>query len=286
MQQAIDARFREALGMSSALRSFFRDLTVTRTLYRALADLMFHRYFTALAATTEELRSEVFRIRYDVYCAELGFEDPKRYPDGREIDDYDRFAYHCLLRHNTSRVYAGCVRLVCTDPNAVDSPLPFERLYQGRVDTGLLASLVSDRTKIGEISRLAVRSSYRRRQGEQSTPGGIVQERPSGGFGPGVRTPWIALGLYFSAAAIGLINGLTGVFALMEPRLARRLRTYGLNFVQVAEPVEHRGMRAPYYISRQDLFTGVPPMLKGLLEVIERDLRSSGAESIKLPRPV
>jgi N-acyl amino acid synthase of PEP-CTERM/exosortase system len=91
-----------------------------------------------------------------------------------------------------------------------------------------------------------------------------------------MRTPWIALGLYLSAAAIGLIKGLTGVFALMEPRLARRLGTYGIKFIQVGEPVEHRGERAPFFISRADLYAGLPPPVRGLLEVIEEDLKRSG----------
>ena len=92
-----------------------------------------------------------------------------------------------------------------------------------------------------------------------------------------MRTPWIALGLYLSAAAVGLIKGLDGVFALMEPRLARRLGSYGIRFQQVGDPVEHRGERAPFFISREDLYAGVPPPVRGLLEVIEADLRHTGA---------
>jgi N-acyl amino acid synthase of PEP-CTERM/exosortase system len=95
-----------------------------------------------------------------------------------------------------------------------------------------------------------------------------------------MRTPWLALGLYLGAAALGLIKGLDGVFALMEPRLARRLGTYGIKFVQVGEPVEHRGQRAPFFISRSDLYAGVPPPVRGLLEVIEDDLRKTGANEM------
>jgi N-acyl amino acid synthase of PEP-CTERM/exosortase system len=95
-----------------------------------------------------------------------------------------------------------------------------------------------------------------------------------------VRTPWIALGLYLSAAAIGLIKGLDGVFALMQPRLANHLVIHGLNFVQVGEPIEHRGTRAPYFISRADLYAGVAPWIRGLLEVIVSDLRKTGADAM------
>jgi N-acyl amino acid synthase of PEP-CTERM/exosortase system len=164
---------------------------------------------------------------------------------------------------------------VQVNPQAPEEPLPFERLCHDRMYRDLLAELVPDRLKVAEISRLAVRSSFRRRKGESSVPGGIVEEKRRG-FG-GMRTPWIALGLYLAAAAIGLIKGLDGVFALMEPRLARRLGTYGIRFVQVGDPVEHRGQRAPFFISRADLYAGVPPPVRGLLEVIEDDLRKTGA---------
>jgi N-acyl amino acid synthase of PEP-CTERM/exosortase system len=261
---------------------FVNDLAIARSAYRAVAGYMFHKYFNAVSAASEELRSEVFRIRYDVYCDELRFEDPARFPDKQEIDPFDRFSLHCLLLHKASGAFAGCVRLVRVDPQAPADPLPFERLCKGRMYEDVLARLVPDRHKVGEISRLAVRSSFRRRKGESSVPGGVVEER-RGNFG-GMRTPWIALGLYLSAAAIGLIKGLDGVFALMEPRLARRLGSYGIRFQQVGDPVEHRGERAPFFISRDDLYAGVPPAVRGLLEVIEGDLRLTGAESMGDPR--
>jgi N-acyl amino acid synthase of PEP-CTERM/exosortase system len=208
----------------------------------------------------------------------LRFEDPTKVPDKQETDGYDRFSLHCLLLHKASEKYAGCVRLVRVDPAHPDEPLPFERLCKGRMYDEVLRGLVPDRRKVGEISRLAVRASFRRRKGESNLPGGVVEER-RGSFGS-MRTPWIALGLYFSAAAVGLIKGLDGVFALMEPRLARRLATYGLAFRQVGDPVEHRGERAPFYISRADLYAGLPAPLRGLLEVIESDLRQTGAETM------
>jgi hypothetical protein len=61
----------------------------------------------------------------------------------------------------------------------------------------------------------------------------------------------------------------------MEPRLARRLGSYGIQFQQVGDPVEHRGLRAPFFISRATLYAGVPPIIRGLLDVIEHDLVST-----------
>lgn len=256
------------------------NLGVTRAAYRAAAGVLFHRYFNVVAAASDDLRSEVFRIRYDVYCDELRFEDPAAFPNRQEADDYDAYALHALLRHKSQDAYAGCVRLVLVNPDDTDSLLPFERLCQKSLYADRIRELVPNRLKVGEISRLAVRSNFRRRKGEDKVPGGIVEERS--GKLQGTRRPWIALGLYLSAAAIGLIKGLDGVFALMEPRLARRLGTYGIKFVQVGDPVEHRGLRAPFFISRDSLFKGLPSTVRGLLDVVESDLRETGAETMTI----
>jgi N-acyl amino acid synthase of PEP-CTERM/exosortase system len=262
---------------------FMNHLAVTRLAYRMLAGYMFHRYFQAVSATTDVQRNEVFRIRYDVYCAELGFEDPKRFTDRREIDEYDEYSLYCLLYHKGTHGYAGCVRLVMVDPQRVNDPLPFEQHCRDTMYKDVVADLVKDRTKVAEISRLAVRSTFRRRRGENRVPDTIVEEHKPG-FGE-VRTPWIALGLYLSAAATGLIKGLDGVFALMEPRLARCLGTHGIKFVQVGEPVEYRGQRAPFFISREALYAGMPAPVQGLLAVIEDDLRKTGASDVTCCKP-
>ena len=252
------------------------NLSITRVGYRAVAGYLFHRYFDAVFAGDDELCDEVFRIRYDVYCDELRFEDPTKFPDKREIDEFDSRAAHCLLFHKASSTYAGCVRLVLADPTVPDALFPFERLCRDGLYRELIDELAPDRTKVAEISRLAVRETFRRRKNERTSPGGVIEERSR--TKGAARTPWIALGLYLSAAATGLIRGLDGVYALMEPRLARRLGTYGIRFVQVGNPVEHRGERAPFFISRGDLFHGLPPPVRGLLDVVERDLRTTGAE--------
>jgi len=264
----------------ASLGNVINRLPLTRAAYRAVAGYLFHRYFNAVSASSDELRSEVFRIRYDVYCEELKFEDPSRFLDKRETDLYDPYSLHCLLMHKASSMFAGCVRIVLVNPNAPEEPLPFEKLCHDRMNSELLKTLVPDRRKVAEISRLAVRSTFRRRKGESKVPGGTIDDQKRT-FGS-MRTPWIALGLYLSAAAMGLIKGLDGVFALMEPRLARRLGTYGIKFIQVGEAVEHRGERAPFFISRAALYAGLPPPVRGLLEVIESDLRKTGAEAMTI----
>ena len=229
---------------------------------------VFHRYFKVVPADSEDLIKEVYRIRHQVYCEELGFEKQRK--NHLEFDEHDLHSIHCLLYHSPSQSYAGCIRLIlCKDANP-ESAFPFESIcanpYLGKYDE--LNS--QPRTCHGEISRLAITSSFRRRRGESSQPDGSGTE--------GVDTtqsddrryfPSVGLGLYLAITAMGLKLGLDGVFAMMEPRLARQLRRFGFFFTQVGEATEHRGLRAPFFISRKALFDNLKPEYLDLLNDIQ-----------------
>jgi N-acyl amino acid synthase of PEP-CTERM/exosortase system len=60
----------------------------------------------------------------------------------------------------------------------------------------------------------------------------------------------------------------------MEPRLARSLRFVGIPFDKVGPVVEYHGQRAPYYISREKLLTGLSPGFKNMLKKIDKRIES------------
>ncbi len=232
----------------------------------------YHDYFQLVPADTEALRKEVYHIRYEVYCEELGWEPPEENPDGLETDDYDRRSRHCLLLHKPSGIYAGCVRLVRADPDRNRPSIPLEEHCSSALDRQKLDITALPRDSFGEISRLAIRPQFRRRAGEKSTPGGLSKNAFS--LEPSLRRrfPHIALGLYLGAASIGLGEGLQGVFAMMEPRLARHLKITGIRFLQVGKVIEYHGPRAPFYIDRPGLLDNLRPEILELLLAIESDL--------------
>lgn len=238
-----------------------------------LLSASFHDYFEVLVADSQSLRDEVYRIRYEVYCRELAYEDAGRFPDGREKDEFDDAARHCLLRHRASGQYAGCVRLIAKDALDTDTLLPFEKHCWQSLDSNLMHDLRAQGARYGEISRLAVPAMFRRRKGEQDVPIGDSED-------PGYQdekrhSPHIALGLYLAATSIGLETGLDGVFAMMEPRLARHLKRFGIQFQQAGEVMDYHGDRAAYYISRAQLFEGLHPEIEALLYSIKHDLEAS-----------
>lgn len=240
----------------------------------ASAGTTFHDYFHLVLATSPKLRAEAYRLRYDVYCREFGFEREEDCPNQLEHDEYDDQSLHCVLTHQPSGRIAGCVRLVLANPADPGAPLPFEKHCGHVLHRTVIDPAALPRENFGEISRLAVHSDFRRRLHEDRSPLGLNDDM-SADRGERRQFPYISLGLYLAAASTGLLMGLDGVFAMMELRLARHLTRYGIRFTQVGHVVEYHGSRAPFYISRADLMDGLRPDARELLAVITNDLEFS-----------
>lgn len=231
----------------------------------------FHDYFRLVLADSNDLRARAYKLRYEVYCREFGFESEQSCPNQQERDDYDAQSIHCLLMHQATGRTAGCVRLVLADPRDLAAPLPFERFCSASLDPNSIDTAQLSRTRMGEISRLAVLAGFRRRPNEDRSPSGatddyVISNNERRHF------PYISLGLHLAAASIGLLSGLDGVFAMMELRLARHLSHYGIKFVQVGNVVEYHGPRAPFYINRAGLMNNLRPEVRELLDAITADL--------------
>lgn len=244
-------------------------------MHRTAISEAFSNYFNVIPANSEQLRNLVYKIRYSVYCEELGFENLDDFPEGLERDGFDQHASHCLLFHKPSATYAGCVRLITANPELAEAKFPFEKACGNGLEQEALEPYIKDRNSFGEISRLAVLSAFRRRKSEKLTPEGIVDSNHTRSPSDGRSFPYIALGLYLAAASIGLSVGLESVFAMMEPRLVRRLRYFGICFRQVGEVVDYHGSRGPFHITRNELFDNLSPEMLELLKAIEKDLASA-----------
>ena len=232
----------------------------------------FPRYFEVVEATTPELRHEVFRLRYQVYAQELGWEPTVVGNFSEESDRFDRRAIFVLLRHRASARFIGCLRLVLADPLDPLQAFPFEPLAPAAAEAMHQHHGALWRKTSAEISRVAVIGEFRRRGREKLSP---VSE--SNGDHPNLSVerrgfPHIAAGLYIGAAALGMAHQMARVFALMEPRLARRLRVYGIQFDQLGPPVEHHGQRAPYGLEASSFERGLSSDLSDLLWTIRQTL--------------
>lgn len=232
----------------------------------------FRKYFEIHPATDDALRHSVYRIRHEVYCEELGFE-PER-PDRRETDEYDAHSMHCLLRTSSEPIRpVGCTRVVLTRTEDRDYPLPFERTCAATLDRSIVDPSRLPRDRIAEVSRLAVRSTYRRRRGESQANAPIHDED----FGTTVhpRFPYIPIGLYLGAIALAERAGIETLFILTEPRLASHFAKLGVDIRQIGGPVEHRGTRIPSMMDVQGIIKGMRFLLKPMWRTIREEIEAA-----------
>ena len=229
----------------------------------------FSEYLKPVVAENEFLRSKSFNIRHDVYCEELKFEPPK--PDKLEKDKFDAHSFHCLIQHKESAAFAGTVRVVYS--TSADQQLPIEKYCLDTIDDDELTPTNFPRDKICEISRLAVPAEFRRRKADKfkgAATGNIndtvYSERELRCF------PFIAVGLYLSAASLVINKGIEHVFVMMEPRLARSLKLVGIQFKQIGPVVEYHGKRAPFYITPEMLFENLSPGFRTLFDGLHEEI--------------
>jgi N-acyl amino acid synthase of PEP-CTERM/exosortase system len=193
--------------------------------------------YQLIVADTPPLKEEVFKVRYAVYCQELGYEASAQ--RGVEQDQHDNHSIHVLLRCPESGLGIGCIRVIAP----TSAGFPFEAVTPYHFERDRAA-----RFKSCEVSRAAILPNIRR-QGQPSQ--------------------LLALGLYLAGASVACELNYDYAFALMEPRLARRLKQCGIYFQQVGDFVEYRGKRAPFMIERSSYLNGLKLSLSSILETFQ-----------------
>jgi N-acyl amino acid synthase of PEP-CTERM/exosortase system len=209
----------------------------------------------------------VYQIRHDVYCRELGWEAVR--DDGLEMDEYDPHSVHCLLRKRGTGELVGCSRLVLARPDEPAFPLPFELSCRDVIHRDQFDPASLPRHDVGEVSRLAVMSAFRQRQGESQEPVS-VDERDFQSRGGQPRFPFIPMSLYLGAAAVARRLSVENVFVLTEPRLASHFVRLGFDIHPIGDEIEHRGARVPSLLSSSKVVGNLRPLIKPLYAVIDR----------------
>jgi len=233
----------------------------------------FSKYFTVVPALTDEVRRAAYRIRHDVYCKDLSYEDVRA--DGMESDEYDAHSAHCVLQSRENGDYVGCIRLVMARPDDPHYALPFERLCAKAIDRSIADPAKLPREKIAEVSRLAVVSRYRRRKDEGNRPADINEE--DFGTPQRPRFPYIPVGLYLGMIAQARHHGIETLFVLTEPRLAKHLSRLGVRVRRIGDLIEHRGLRAPSQISVNNVVEDLGTFVRPLFDVIAGEVNAAYA---------
>lgn len=233
----------------------------------------FMNEFTFKLARSEEDKERVYRLRYDIYCEELGYEKPSDPLKKLEYDIHDQNSIHCMVEHRRTGLVAGCVRLVIPDPS---SPPPLNQLplqsygYQSLTHPRLHPDKLPPDSYY-EISRLAVNRLFRSKIKDSDVPGvsgntNVFSTEEKRIF------PLLVSGLFLAGYALGRLSGKIQVFAMMEPRLPRLLAVTGFHFTKVGETIDFHGRRSAYYIDRQRAEQGMQKALMPLYQHIQREL--------------
>ena len=199
-----------------------------------------------------EMVQEIFRLRYEVYCVERNFLPAEDFADGLEIDEFDDSSIH-FAAYNMDDAIVGSVRLVRPGP---DQHFPFEQ-HCPVFDTLTLPPQDAS----GEISRLVVNKTYRRRRGDSLQ--GISKEfmdknnaaiRPSaGGNRRSSDSPQLLLGMYREMYRYSRANGVRYWYAAMERSLAFSLRKMGFKFVPIGPATDYYGPVTPFMVDLDQL---------------------------------
>lgn len=234
----------------------------------------FNQYFELVHADTDELRRQVYLLRYQVYVLETGFEreDDCTCVDvlgaGRicwEEDEFDRRSDHYLVRHRSTGVYAATARLILPDPEGCSTSYPIESHCQ--LDRPVVDMAV--RARLGEISRFAVSKAFKRRINEFGTLAGVA-DNVDMYFEDHERRvlPHISLGLFAAVMHMAHDHGITHCYAVMEPALLRLLGRFGIIFNRIGPDVSYHGNRTPCLGTMEEALPNIQKVCPAVWDLI------------------
>lgn len=220
---------------------------------------IFNSVFSVQLATSPEVINEVFEVRYQVYCIDRPFEDPKCFADKREHDAYDPRSAHALIRHRITGDSVAAVRLVMAGDNPEQADFPMEGPCLHRMDQRARSAFSGAcREQIAEISRMAVSREFRRRLNEDDSASGISDFACYSDAENGKRAmPYISLGLFSAILQMSVRHGITHWMAVMEPAQLRLLKRFGVEFDHVGPVMEYHGRRRPAFTEAASLIEGI-----------------------------
>lgn len=212
----------------------------------------FNKYFEMVPAISDELKNEVYKLRYQVYCTETQFLNFEHYPEGLEFDEFDQQSVHYLIRHRKSGDFAATTRLILPDANNPEKLFPVEihcKIDNGAVMQGL------NRSYLGEISRFCVSKDFKKRKNEAYTLAGVNVNWCPDYFTLGERRsfPHIAIALIACFIKASYENDIHYLFACMEPSFFRFVSPLGINLTKIGPLVDYHGERWPAAIKIADL---------------------------------
>lgn len=175
---------------------------------------MLDNNYDVVLCDTHESKCINYRIRYQVYCLERGYEHADNYPELMESDYYDDFSVHFIVRDHNTNSWIGACRMVIHS---------FDKLPLFKHCSIENHSLYKKLLGTSEISRLSLLSLPR--LGSHKVSGIILNT---------------------------LINycqnhGIQHCFSLHSRSMARMLKFLKIDALAISQECDFRGLRRVYY---------------------------------------
>ncbi|WP_197972130.1 acyl-homoserine-lactone synthase [Nitrosophilus labii] len=179
----------------------------------------------------KKLLNDIFRFRCKILCDELKYFDKKRYPDGLERDEYDKYSEHYAVLDEKGEI-AATVRLIH------HSPIGYPTENHMRVFENIKKSLKRD--KLGEISRIFISKQYRNLKDSRK----IIEK-------------------LISMIYIDLKNNdIEYTFGALEKSFLRLLKIYNINYEIIGDLQEYGGVRYPCLLYTSSLEKDKPQVVE------------------------
>lgn len=201
-----------------------------------------------------ELYQAIYRLRYQVYVSEWGFESAEDHPDGLEMDEHDLNSRHFYASSSSDTNIIGTARMIMPS----DRPFPVQEHFE-------LEDCFSDGDgfKVAEISRLAISKDFRRRaidrvifNKDKTHDEDLTYHQESLKNLENERRKCeheLIRGIYLMIYRESVSLDLTHWYAVMARGLYVILARWGIHFRQIGEEKEYHGLRAPYVLSIKEL---------------------------------
>ena len=232
----------------------------------------FHTRFEVITNGMETLQAQASQLRYQVYCVERGYHNEVITDACCEIDEFDDFAMHAVVRDRRCGTSKATVRLVTAGADR-NGRFPIEHAYPNLLAEHGIVEDILPRAQTAEISRFAVSKTLRQRQAptERVADGRLdtrLCELPGGALH---RRPMETFGLLLALIRLSAANDITHCLAVMEPSLLRMLSRFGVHFHPIGPVLNYHGRRQPCYMRGTDLLEGMRQVQPELWRLLAHD---------------
>lgn len=200
-----------------------KPLTPTKSRTEGKTMTLRDNRYDIVLADTEESKDIHFKLRYQVYCLEKGFEEAQKFADNLEKDEYDEKAAHFLIRCHATQSWIGTFRIVLDK---------FHRLPLNDHATVQPEHIPTHEQLCAEFSRLAVLRTF--------------QEPKSGAITNVQLDCHILMRAINSGVRYAQQAGAAEIAFFCQRSLGKVVDKIGISMQRIGPGSHHRGLRFPF----------------------------------------